>query len=186
MVVFLILLLFLWLMSMRRGLLALNEDVDNAMARIGVLLSSRFDALEAFLDLARGYAEQDARVLTETVRAGRRVVTAGFTPDEVLEQERLILDALKRIAMVAEQHPELKADEKYSRCMDAVDRYGQMARISCFIYNDSVAKLNRAIRTPPDRLAAWLLGFHKRDCLESSENGESDMQHVDIIGRIGE
>ena len=43
-------LLVLWVMNIQRSLVAMDENINNAMSQIGVQLSSRFDALTALLD----------------------------------------------------------------------------------------------------------------------------------------
>ena len=86
----------------------------------------------------------------------------------------MISEALGRISMVAERYPELKADENYAKCMNAVDSYEKMVRTSRLIYNDSVTKLNRAVRMFPTNLIAEMLGFRQRDYLEAVED-KADM-----------
>lgn len=162
--------LVLWIISCQRRLAFMDENINNAMAQIGVQLSSRFDALTALLDLTKGYASHEYQTLLETVKSRRSVITETSTPDDVTEQEGVISEALGRISMVAEQYPELKANENYIKCMDAVDSYEKMVRTSRLIYNDSVTKLNRSLRMFPMFLIAGILGFRKRDYLETAEN----------------
>lgn len=162
-------LLVVWVMSTRRSLAVMDENINNAMSQIGVLLSSRFDALTALLELTKGYAAHESQLLLETIRSRRSVITAKSTPDDVRKQEGLISEVLERISVAAEQYPALKAGEGYARCMNAVDSYEKMVCTSRLIYNDSAAKLNRTIRRFPTSLIAGLLGFHQRDYLEAAE-----------------
>ena len=164
----------IWGIGVQRRLVAMDENVNNAMSQIGVQLSSRFDALTALLDLAKGYAAHESQTLIETIKSRRSVITATSTPDDVLKQEGIISEALGRISMVAERYPELKASESYKKCMDAVDSYEKMVRTSRLIYNDSVTKLNREIRMFPVSLIAGMLGFRQRDYLEARED-KADM-----------
>ena len=164
----------IWGIGVQRRLVAMDENVNNAMSQIGVQLSSRFDALTALLDLAKGYAAHESQTLIETIKSRRSVITATSTPDDVLKQEGVISEALGRISMVAERYPELKADKGYAKCMDAVDSYEKMVRTSRLIYNDSVTKLNREIRMFPVSLIAGMLGFRQRDYLEARED-KADM-----------
>lgn len=157
----------MWIISVRRKLAILDENVNNAMGQIGIQLSSRFDALMAFLDLTKSYAGYEALDWMEGIKLKRSVITAKSVLIEVAEQEHIMDDALERIAMVAEQHPKLKEDKSYAKCMDAVNSYEKMLHTSRLIYNDSVTKLNRAVRMLPNNLIAGLLGFHQRDYLES-------------------
>ena len=170
----LVVLLAGWVMSTQRRLVVMDENINNAMSQIGVQLSSRFDALTALLDLAKGYAAHESQTLIETIKSRRSVITAKSTPQDVLQQEGVISEALGRISMVAERYPELKADKGYAKCMDAVDSYEKMARTSRLIYNDSVTKLNREIRMFPVSLIAGMLGFRQRDYLEARED-KADM-----------
>ena len=166
----LLILLGSWLLSVRHKLSVLDENAGSAMSQIGVQLSSRFDALTALLDLAKGYAAHESQTLIETIKSRRSVITAKSTPQDVLQQEGVISEALGRISMVAERYPELKADKGYAKCMDAVDSYEKMVRTSRLIYNDSVTKLNREIRMFPVSLIAGILGFRQRDYLEARED----------------
>ena len=173
-IVLLVILVAGWVMSTQRRLVVMDENINNAMSQIGVQLSSRFDALTALLDLAKGYAAHESQTLIETIKSRRSVITAKSTPQDVLQQEGVISEALGRISMVAERYPELKADKGYAKCMDAVDSYEKMVRTSRLIYNDSVTKLNREIRMFPVSLIAGMLGFRQRDYLETRED-KADM-----------
>lgn len=53
-IVLVLVLLAGWIISTQRRLVVMDENVNNAMSQIGVQLSSRFDALTALLDLAKG------------------------------------------------------------------------------------------------------------------------------------
>lgn len=159
--------LVIWIITVRRRLVAMDENINNAMSQIGVQLSLRFDALSALLDLTKGYAEHESKTLIETIKSRRSVITATSTPKDVQQQEGVISEALGRISMVAEQYPQLKANENYAKCMNAVDSYEKMVSTSRLIYNDSVTKLNREIRMFPVSMIAGLFGFHQREYLEA-------------------
>lgn len=164
-----IVLLILWIISAQRKLVVLDENVNNAMSQIGVQLSSRFDALTALLDLTKGYAKHESETLIETVKARRSTITAASSPKDVVKQENVITEALGHISMVAEQYPDLKANQNYQKTMDAVNSYENAVRSGRLIYNDSVTKLNRALRMFPTSLIGGMLGFRQRDYLETEE-----------------
>lgn len=155
-----------WAVHARRVLAAAEENCRNAMAQIGVQLSSRFDALSALADLAEAHTGGEARGLAETIRSRQCAITGESTPGQVAAQEAVIDQTLEHIARLAAQHPELAHSQSYLHCLDAVDSYEKMVRTSCLIYNDSAAGLNRRLRRFPTALAAGLLGFRQRDCLE--------------------
>ena len=160
-------LLVMWGISIQRRLAGMDENVNHAMSQIGVQLSSCFDALTVLLDLTKGYAAHESQTLIEMIRSHRSEIAATSAPQDVLQQERVISEALERILVVAEQYPDLKSNEKYARYMNAVDSYEKMVRISRLIYNDSVTRLNRELRMFPTFLLAGVFGFHRREYLEA-------------------
>ena len=160
--------LVMWLLFTQRTLTMFDETISNAMSQIGAQLSGRWDALSALLDLAKGYAEQEYKALSEAFKA-RRPVNAKSSPAEAAEQENLLIGAMSRIAAVADQYPAFKANQGYTKTMDSVNQFEGMAHQSRLIYNDSVTRLNRHIRMFPISLIAGMMGFSKRDYLEANE-----------------
>ncbi|MCL1812511.1 MAG: LemA family protein [Treponema sp.] len=158
--------IFFWTTYTQRRLVVLDENINSAMSQIGVQLSCRFNTLTALLDLTKGYAGQESEMLIETIYSGRSDITAKSTLGDVLRQEGIIGEVLGRITKVSEQYPELKANEKYVKIMDAAETYEHMLRTSRLIYNDSVNKLNREIRMIPVSLIAGMLGFSAKKYTE--------------------
>lgn len=170
-IIILVVVLFaIWVISTKRKLAVMDENVDNAMNQIGVQLSSRFDALEVLVDLSMGYMAQESKTLAETIKSGRKVIIAKSLPDEVLKQEELISETLGHITLMAEHCSEFKEDKNYAKCLDAVGSYEKMMQTSRLIYNDSVAKLNKTIQMIPTILIAGILGFHQRGYFVSKRN----------------
>ena len=168
----LILIIDIWFISSQRKLAVMDENINNAMSQIGVQMSSRWDALTALLDLTKGYAEHEYKTLSETIKA-RRSITADSTAKDVTAQENILTDALGKIMAVAESYPDLKANQNYIKTMDSVNDYENKVRQSRLIYNDSVTKLNRQIRMFPTSIIAGMLGFSKRDYLETESEKAS-------------
>ena len=159
--------LVIWVVLVQRRLVAMDENINNAMSQIGVQISSRFDALIAVLDITKEYAAEESRTLIDTIKPLRCVITAQSTPDDVVVQNGVISEALNRVTMIVEQYPELKTNKNYIKYMNAVDSYEKMMRTSRLIYNDSVSKLNRELRMFPTSLVGGIFGFGQRKCMET-------------------
>lgn len=170
--VLLIVLLAIWIVSTQRKLVVMDENINNAVGQIGVQLSLCFDALIFLLDLTKSCAADESGALSAAVQAQRRSVTAQSTAEEVLDQERIIFETVGRIITMSERFPQLKTDKNYIRYMDAIGCYEGMVHTSCLIYNDSVTKLNRSLRSFPTSLIAGILGFRRRGYLETSVHNE--------------
>ena len=134
--------IILWFISAQRKLVAMDENINNAMGQIGVQLSSRWDALTALLDLTKGYADHEYKTISDTIKM-RTSINSKSSAAEVNKQENMLTEAMGKIMAVAESYPELKANENYIKTMDSVNEYEKMVRQSRLIYNDSVTKLNQ-------------------------------------------
>ena len=165
-----------WFISVQRKLVAMDENINNAMSQIGVQLSSRWDALTALLDLTKGYAEHEYKTISDTIKM-RTSINSKSSAKDVNEQENILTEAMGKIMAVAESYPELKANENYIKTMDSVNAYEEMVRKSRLVYNDSVTKLNRTIRMFPTSIAASLLNIHGRDYLEADDK-KADMPNL--------
>lgn len=162
-----------WFISAQRSLVSMDEKINNAMSQIGVQLSSRWDALTALLDLTKGYAEHEYKTITDTIKM-RTSITSASSADDVNRQENILTEAMGKIMAVAESYPDLKANENYINTMNSVKEFENMVRKSRLIYNDSVTKLNRAIRMFPTSVAAALLGIRSREYL-ATDDSKKDM-----------
>lgn len=168
-----IVILVLWFISTQRKLVALDENINNAMGQIGVQLSSRWDALTALLDLTKGYAEHEYKTLSETVKM-RSAIGRGSSAEDVKKQDNVITETMGKIMAVAESYPELKANTNYINTMDSVNAYENSLIQSRLIYNDSVTKLNRSVRMFPTVIVAGMLNIKARDYLTTDEK-KTDM-----------
>ena len=88
-------LLAIWIGSIRKNLVNMDDNVKNAMGQIGVQLASRFDVLSVLLTLVKGYAGCEAVGLMNTLLIQRNDITAISTPEDVLGQEGVISEALE-------------------------------------------------------------------------------------------
>ena len=164
-VVAIVALLVLWFISVQRKLVSKEESVKNALSQIGVQQSSRWDALTALAELVKSYNEHEYNTLRDII-AMRKSVNGGSATADVEGQEKALQSAIAQINAVAEQYPELKANENYKSAMDSVNTYENQVRMSRMVYNDSVTAYNRIIRQVPSNIVASLLHFGTREYLE--------------------
>ena len=158
-------LLAVWVISVQRTLVSEDEKCMNAMSQIGVQQSSRWDALSALADLTRSYNEHEYNTLKDVI-AQRAVINSTSTAAEADAQEKMITGALSRIVAVAEQYPELKANENYAKLMDSVNTYENQVRMSRMVFNDTVTIFNRQVRQFPGSIVASMLGFGQKAYLQ--------------------
>lgn len=171
-------LLVLWFVSAQRRLVSKEELCKNAMSQIGVQQSSRWDALTALAELTKSYNEHEYNTIKDVI-SQRADITSASSAKEVNAQEDMIGSALSRIIAIAEQYPELKANENYAKTMDSVNLYENQVRTSRMVYNDTVTAYNRIVRQFPDSIAASILGFKEKEYLQEIK-AKSEMPSMKI------
>ena len=158
-------LLVLWVISVQRKLVNQDELCQNAMSTIGVQQESRWDALTGMVELIKSYNEHEYNTIKDVI-AQRAVINGGSTAAAADAQENMITQALGKIIAIAEQYPDLQANENYAKTMDSVNLYENQVRMSRMVYNDTVTVFNREVRQFPTNLIAKMLGFFEKDYLK--------------------
>ena len=171
-------LLVLWVIGVQRKLVEKDELCKNALSQIGVQQASRWDALTALVELVKSYNEHEYNTLRDVI-AQRKNITGESTVAEAQAQEQVLTGLVRNINVVAEQYPELKANENYAKAMDSVNLYENQVRLSRMTFNDTVTKFNKEIRQFPTSIVAGMLGFKTRDYLDEAV-GKSDMPSMKI------
>ena len=159
----------LWFIGAQRNLVSCDEKCKNALSQIGVQQASRWDALTALAELVKSYNEHEYNTLKDVI-SQRANITGNSSASEVDGQENKITEALNHIIAIAEQYPDLKANENYGKAMDSVNLYENQVRTSRMVYNDTVTRYNRMIRQFPSSIAAGILSFAERDYLQVADS----------------
>lgn len=161
----LIVAIVLWVINGQKKLVHVEELCGNALSQIGVQQASRWDALTALADLTKEYSDQEHKVLLDVI-AARQGVNNSSSAEQVDAQEGMLQQGLGRISALAEAYPELKSNTLYLNAMDNVKNYEDNVRMSRMVYNDTVTKYNRLVRSLPGSLVAGGLGFAPREYLK--------------------
>ena len=147
-----------WVLSVQRYLVGIDESINSAMEQIGVQISSQWDVLTSLLDLTEWYAAHGCETIIDIMSA-RSSITKYSLPDAARKQENIIAETIREFKEVAENYPDLKADPNYIKTMDALHQYENMVERSMLVYNNRVAKLNRAMHMFPNSVFAGVFGF---------------------------
>ena len=164
-VVVLVIAVVAWFVSGQKNLVHAEELVGNSLSQIGVQQASRWDALNTLADLTKGYSDQEYNTIMDTIRA-RQGIDPKSSADVVDRQEGMIQQGLGRVSALAEAYPDLKSNTVYLKTMDEVKNYEDNVRMSRMVYNDSVTKFNRLVRSLPGAWVAGNLGFAPREYLQ--------------------
>lgn len=160
--------ILLWLWSVYNGLVRLKVRTDEAWSDIDVQLKRRYDLIPNLLETVKGYAAHEKGVLEEVTKARTAAMGAQSMGDHS-KAENMLTGALKSLFAVAENYPDLKANQNFldlqHELRDAEDKIMAARRF----YNANVRDFNTKIMVFPNNLIASSLGFSKRDFFELGE-----------------
>jgi LemA protein len=146
-------------------LVNLRNRVENAWAQVDVQLRRRYDLIPNLVETVKGYASHE-RETFEAVTNARARAQQAQGPAEQSAAEGILGQALGRLFAVAEDYPELQADENFRQLQDELAQTENRIAVSRQVYNDTVLTYNTAIQTFPALLIAGPLGFGKKDFFE--------------------
>lgn len=158
------------------GLVRLNRNIDEAWSNIDVLRKQRADELPKLIDTVKQYMEHERGVL-EDVTEARTEAQQASSPDEAGEADSQLQGALGELFAVAEDYPELKADENFQQLQARISSIEEQIADRREFYNDSVTTYNIRINQIPYNLVAGPAGYTERDLFEVDE---ADLQDVDV------
>src|SRR5438876_2961828 len=91
-------------------IVALREQIDSAWAQVQNQLQRRNDLIPNLVEVTKGYAAHEKEVFESVANARSRLLAAG-SRDEQIDAANQLSGALGRLLAIAEQYPQLKANE---------------------------------------------------------------------------
>jgi LemA protein len=164
----LVALLVVALILLYNRLVRLRNRVDNGWAQVDVQLRRRYDLIPNLVETVKGYAAHERETFEAVTQARTRAQAAGTVQDQA-QAENLLSQALGRLFAVAEDYPELQADENFRQLQEELAQTENRIAVSRQVYNDTVLTYNNAIQTVPGLLVAGPFGFTQRDFFEAEE-----------------
>lgn len=149
-------------------LVALRQNRNNAYADIDVQLKQRFDLIPNLVETVKGYAGHEKDVFEKVTKMRARVSDAD-TQGERLSAEKALGKAMVDIFAVAENYPDLKADQNFQQLMAELSDVENKISAARRFFNNATSEYNTAIQQFPANLIAGQFGFKSEEFYEVDE-----------------
>jgi len=147
------------------SLIRAKVRTDEAWSDITVQLKRRYDLIPNLVNTVKGYASHEKTVLEEVTEARAQALNAQ-TVNEAAKADNQFQTALKSLFAVAENYPQLKANESFQQLQaELVDTEDKIQAARRF-YNGAARDFNIKIQSLPTNIFAGMMGFKKRDFFE--------------------
>jgi len=173
----------LYVVAAYNGLVKLKHGVSRAWSNIDVLMKQRHDELPKLVETCKQYMEYEKDVLERVTKARTAVAEARMAGDlgalGAAETEMRI--GLGNLFAVAENYPELKANETFQHLQQRISTLESQISDRRVFYNDTVNANNIRVEQFPDMIVARLFGFGLRDLLEFSDAEKADVNVKELF-----
>ena len=154
----------------------LGNRIDNSLSQIDVQLKRRADLIPNLIETVKGYTKHENAAIKAVTEARKALVSAKGVEGKVKADNNLE-SALKTIFALAENYPNLKANENFLELQRELATTEDKVAYSRQYYNDSILSYNTLCITMPGMFFANLYGKKTREYLQIAEK---ERKNVDV------
>ena len=149
-------------------IIRMENRIDNSWAQIDVQLRRRAELIPNLMETVKGYMKHEKEVL-ENVTKARTALMNAETPQKNIDADNMLTGALKTLFAVAENYPDLKANQNFIQLQDELTNTENKIAYSRQHYNDVVLGFNNTIETFPGLWFAKRMDRKTREMLKIPE-----------------
>lgn len=150
--------LLVWVLYAFNRLVRYANLIREAWSGIDVQLKRRHDLVPNLVEVVKGHARFEQRVLEDITRLRSSTSTPRATT-ELQDRENLLSARLKSVLAVAEAYPELRASRSYLDLQTQLVEVENQLQMARRYYNGTVRDYNIAVESFPSNLVAAVFGF---------------------------
>lgn len=163
--------------SYYNGMVTREERVTAQWSQVENLYQRRADLIQNLVNTVKGYSDFEKETLTQVIEARSKATSIQIKADE-LTQENLdkieqaqngLQSAFARLMAVAENYPDLKANQNYQALMAQLTETENMLAVERNTFNEYARQYNTDIRKFPRNLFASMFGFEQKAYFKADE-----------------
>lgn len=161
----------MWLMGSYNTLVTLDTNVETRASDVESQMKRRADLVPNLVSTVKGYAKHETDIFNNVANARARLLAADVNtnPQEAAAANQAFNSSLGRLLAIAENYPNLKADQNFIRLQDELAGTENRINYARLQYNESVREYNTTVRSFPSNLVASMSGFERREPFQATE-----------------
>ena len=173
----LVVIVLLYGVSIYNRLVKLRTMVEEAWSGINVQLKKRHDLIPNLVETVKGYATHEKETFERVTQARASAMQASDVKSQEAAENNLNA-ALIRLLAVAEQYPELKANQNFLQLQDQLSVIESDIEKSRRYYNGTVREKNIVIDSFPSNIVAGMFNFTKSLFFELENEAEKEVPRI--------
>ncbi len=162
-----------WTIGTYNTLVRLTTLVEEAWSGIDVQLKRRYDLIPNLVAVVKQYSFHEKTVLEDVTRLRNQSMNSTNVVAKSTAEGGLT-HALHHLFAVAENYPQLKANENFLGLQKDLANIEQEIQLARRYYNGTVRNYNGSIIVFPASFIASLFGLHKKPYFELSNDQERE------------
>lgn len=154
--------IILWLVWTFNRLVTLRNRTKEAWSDIEVQLKRRHDLIPNLVEAVKGYMAHEKGVFEKVTEARTKAISAQGREAKA-GAENVLSGALKSLFAVAENYPELKANQNFLDLQNELTDTEDKIQAARRFHNMNVMALNTKIESFPANLVAGFFGFKQAE-----------------------
>ena len=160
-----IVLFIFYAISVYNRLIQGRIHVKEGWSGIDVQLKRRYDLIPNLVETVKGYMQHERGVLENVTKLRAQVMGTGDLKEKAVLENNLS-QALKSIFAVAENYPDLKANQNFIDLQKNLNEIENEIQLARRYYNGTVRNYNTDIQSFPSNIVASMFGFKEADFFE--------------------
>jgi LemA protein len=173
------LLVLFWAVAQYNRLISLRNQVVNGWKQIDVQLKRRHDLIPNLINTVKGYMQYEQETLEKVIQARNAAAGASGIADAAAK-ETVLSGALSRLFALAENYPNLKANETVKQLQEELASTENKISFARQFYNDIATKFNISQQMFPGNVIAGIFNFRPSELFEITEAGDRAVPPVDL------
>ena len=157
-----------------------EEEVTNQWAQVENVYQRRMDLIPNLVNTVKGYAEFEKSTLTAVIEARASATQIKVDPKNLTtealqkfqQSQGELSAALGRLMVVAEQYPNLKANQNFLELQAQLEGTENRITVERNKFNDMAKEFNQYVRRFPQNMLAGLYGFSSKAYFEADKGAE--------------
>ncbi len=167
--------LCLWGVGRYNAIVSADESVATAWSQVENQYQRRSDLIPNLVETVKGYAKHENATLEGVVSARARATQVVVDPAHATAEQLAafqsaqseLTQALGRLLMVAENYPDLKANQNFLELQSQLEGTENRITVARNTFNETARAYNTMIRRFPTNLIASMFGFEKKAYFEA-------------------
>ncbi len=155
-----------------------EEAVKSAWSNVETQYQRRADLIPNLVSTVKGYAAHEENTLSAVVEARAKATSVNVALDEITpeniakfqEAQSAVTSALGRLIAVAENYPDLKANQNFLELQAQLEGTENRISVARKEFNDATQTYNVAVRKFPANIVAMIFGFEQKPYYEADES----------------